>query len=160
MSARFRLTLAQLNPTVGDLAGNVQKAIAAHQAGADAGADYVALPEMFLCGYQVQDLVLRPAFTDDCARHLLDLAKACADGPALGIGAPLREGHEVFNCYFVLQNGKVHTALKKHHLPHTHVFDEHRFYEVGPIATNSTCGSTRWCRAWSRRSCRWFISTW
>jgi len=133
MSAKFRLTMAQLNATVGDLAGNAAKAKAAHAKGAAVGADYVALPEMFLCGYQAQDLVLRRAFVADCERYLTELAEACADGPALGIGAPMREGHEVFNCYFVLSGGKIAVTLKKHHLPHTHVFDEHRFYEIGPI---------------------------
>jgi len=105
--------------------------------------DYVALPEMFLCGYQAQDLVLRRAFVADCQRYLQELAEACADGPALGIGAPMREGHEVFNCYFVLQGGKIAVSLKKHHLPHTHVFDEHRFYEVGPINGPYRIGDVR-----------------
>ncbi|TVS02911.1 MAG: NAD+ synthase, partial [Rhodobacteraceae bacterium] len=62
MSDRFRLTLAQLNPTLGDITGNAAKARAAWDKGRTAGADMVALPEMFLSGYQTQDLVWRPAF--------------------------------------------------------------------------------------------------
>jgi NAD+ synthase len=68
MAGRFRLTLAQLNPTMGDLAGNRAKALEAHRAGQASGADFVALPEMFLVGYQPQDLVLKPAFVADCRR--------------------------------------------------------------------------------------------
>ena len=62
MTDRFRLTLAQLNPTVGDLAGNAQRAFEAWQTAKAAGADMVALTEMFITGYNVQDLILKPAF--------------------------------------------------------------------------------------------------
>ena len=66
MTDRFRLTLAQLNPVVGDLAGNCARARDAFEAAKAAGADMLALPEMFLTGYQTQDLVLKPAFLRDC----------------------------------------------------------------------------------------------
>jgi NAD+ synthase len=82
----FRLTMAQLNPTVGALAQNADKAREAWAAGKAAGAHLVALPEMFLSGYQVQDMVQKPAFLADCARHLAQLAADCADGPALAPG--------------------------------------------------------------------------
>ena len=81
MIDRFRLTLAQLNATVGDLAGNAALALDAWAQGRDAGANMVALPEMFLTGYQTQDLVLKPAFLRDCHAALDALAAACADGP-------------------------------------------------------------------------------
>ncbi len=68
---RVRLTRAQLNPTVGDLRGNAAKARDAWSAGKEAGADMVALPEMFLSGYQCQDLVMTPAFVADC-RDILE----------------------------------------------------------------------------------------
>ncbi len=89
MADRFRLSLAQLNPTVGDLRGNAALARAAWSQAKDAGADMVAFPEMFLTGYQLQDLVRKPAFAADVQRVLADLAAACADGPAIGIGGPL-----------------------------------------------------------------------
>src|SRR6056297_187426 len=96
---RFRLTMAQLNPTVGALARNAEKARAAWAEAKAAGADMVALPEMFLAGYQAQDMVRKPAFVEDCARHLAQLAADCADGPALGIGLPHAEGPSLFNTY-------------------------------------------------------------
>lgn len=133
MSARFRLTLAQLNPVVGDLAGNAAKARAAWAAGRAAGAGLVALPEMFLTGYQTQDLVMKPAFAADVAGHLDALAADCADGPALAIGAPWRDGRDLFNGYFVLEGGRVAARILKHHLPNDGVFDERRLYASAPI---------------------------
>ncbi len=94
MATHFRLTLAQLNPVVGDLAGNAARARAAwEQARAD-GADMVALPEMFITGYQTQDLILKPAFHKAAIATIEALARDCADGPAIGIGGPvLHNGH-------------------------------------------------------------------
>ncbi|EAR50451.1 NAD(+) synthase [Oceanicola granulosus HTCC2516] len=134
MSERFRLTIAQANPTVGDLAGNAARARAAWEAGRAAGAQMVVLPEMFLAGYQTQDLVQKPAFVADCQRHLETLAEACADGPALGIGAPVIEGTALYNGYFILCNGRVHAAMRKFHLPNYTVFDEERLYEHGSFS--------------------------
>ncbi|MEO1688059.1 MAG: nitrilase-related carbon-nitrogen hydrolase, partial [Pseudomonadota bacterium] len=101
MTETFRLTLAQLDPRVGDVAGNAAKARAAWAAGREAGAHLVALPEMFLAGYQPQDLVLKPAFLAACAAQIEALAEACADGPALGIGAPIADPGGVANAWFV-----------------------------------------------------------
>ena len=92
MPATFRLTLVQANPSVGDLAGNAALAKQAWAAGKAAVADLVALTEMFLTGYQTQDLVLKPAFVAAVADALAQLAAEFADGPALGIGAPHRAG--------------------------------------------------------------------
>ena len=74
MPGGFRLTMAQLDPTLGDIAGNRAKALAAHGAGIAAGADFVALPELFLTGYQPQDLALKPAFV----AHAMAEAEALA----------------------------------------------------------------------------------
>ncbi len=133
MTAKFRLTLAQLNPTVGALTDNAAKAKSAWQAGREAGAALVALPEMFLTGYQTQDLIMRPAFEADAACHLADLAAACADGPALAIGAPWREGARLYNAYHVLEGGAVKARILKHHLPNDGVFDEVRLYTSAEI---------------------------
>ena len=134
MPQKFRLTLAQLNPTVREYAGKAEKALKAHKAGAAAGADLVALPEMFLTGYQTQDLVMKPAFLAENEAALVALARACADGPALAIGAPLREDGKLFNAYFLLEGGKVRVIARKHHLPNEDVFDEHRLFDSAPIS--------------------------
>ncbi len=143
MNSTFRLTLGQLNPTVGDLSANSAKARAAHDRAKKAGADMLALPEMFLTGYQTQDLVRKPAFIADVLAHVEELAADCADGPAIGIGAPLLEEGRLFNAYFILQNGKIGTVLRKHHLPNTHVFDEKRLFDPGPVSGPVRVGSTR-----------------
>jgi NAD+ synthase len=134
MSDRFRLTLAQLNPIVGDLGGNAAKSRAAWVQAKEAGADMLALPEMFITGYQVQDLVLKPAFTADAMAHVTQLARDCADGPAIGIGGPLVDGTGLFNAWFVLQDGEIRAAVRKHHLPNTHVFDECRLFDNGDVS--------------------------
>ena len=131
MAERFRLSLAQLNPTVGDLRGNAAQAKAAWAQAKAAGADMVAFPEMFLTGYQLQDLVGKPAFAADVQQVLAQLAQDCADGPAIGIGAPLPGGDKPFNGYFILQGGKIAAQVMKHHLPNYNVFDEKRYYHAG-----------------------------
>ncbi len=134
MPENFLITLAQLNPVLGDISGNVAKAMAAHQQAKTAKADLLALPEMFLTGYQTQDLILKPAFQADAAAQLLHLAQECADGPAMAIGAPLVENGMLYNAYFLLQNGKVNVVARKHHLPNEDVFDEQRLFDSGAIS--------------------------
>jgi len=143
MADRFRLSLAQLNPTVGDLRGNAAQARAAWAEAKAAGADMLALPEMFLTGYQLQDLVRKPAFAADVQRVLADLARDCADGPAIGIGGPLPGGDKPFNAYFVLQDGKIAAQVLKHHLPTYKVFDEKRYYHAGDPAGPVRVGPLR-----------------
>ncbi|MEM6593590.1 MAG: NAD+ synthase [Pseudomonadota bacterium] len=133
MTHKFRLTLAQLNPTVGDFAGNAAKARDAWAAAKNAGAQMLALPEMFMTGYQVQDLAMKPAFTEHATRMVSELAEACAEGPAIGIGHPLQQDDQLYNAYSILKDGKVTTRVLKHELPNFNVFDEKRVYERGPI---------------------------
>ena len=138
MVDRFRLTLAQSNPTVGALGANADLAFEAWQAGRDAGAQMVALPEMFVTGYQTQDLIRRPAFAAEVLTTLEALALRCADGPALGIGGPLAREGRLYNAYYVLDGGRIAASVLKHHLPNDAVFDEVRLFssaEVsGPVA--------------------------
>ena len=143
MSDKFCLSLCQLNPTVGDIAGNAAKAVTAHHRGKQKNVDFVALPEMFLTGYQTQDLVTKPAFLDTVAMALANLAKDCADGPALGIGAPVVENGKLYNGYFVLKNGTVHALTRKHHLPNNQVFDEKRLFESAEISGPFSLGPIR-----------------
>ena len=143
MSDVFRITLAQLNPTVGDLAGNAAKAREVWQAGKDAGSDLVALPEMFITGYNAQDLIRKSAFTAAAIAEIKALAEACADGPALAIGGPWVEERSLFNGYFILMNGKIRSVIQKHHLPNDLVFDEVRIFDSGPIGGPYSVGPTR-----------------
>jgi NAD+ synthase len=141
MTQSFRLTMAQLNPTVGDIAGNADLARDAWAQGKAAGADVVALPEMFLVGYQTQDLIAKPAFVADAMAHLHALAKDCADGPALSIGGPLMEDERLYNAYFTLRGGEIASCARKHFLPNFNVFDEVRLFKsadiAGPYALNN-----------------------
>ena len=134
MTDRFRITLGQLNPTVGDLPGNAAKARAAWAQARDAGADMLALPEMFITGYQTQDLVLKAAFTRDAMAEIESLARDCADGPAIGIGGPLADGAKLYNAYWILQHGRVLTQVLKHELPYKQLFDELRLFDQGALS--------------------------
>ncbi len=143
MAERFRITLGQLNPTVGDLAGNAALAHRAWEEGRDAGADLVALPEMFLTGYNAQDLVMKPAFQVAAIAHLEALAEVCADGPPLAIGSLWIEGTDLYNAYVILRNGKIASQVLKHHLPNEAVFDEVRIFDAGPLGGPYSVGGTR-----------------
>jgi len=133
MADAFRLTLAQLNPAVGAIAANAALALQAWAQGRAAGADMVALTEMFLTGYQTQDLVLKPAFVAAAMAEVDRLAQATADGPALGIGAPHLKSGQCFNAYYVLQQGRIAATILKHDLPNDSVFDEHRLFTAAPL---------------------------
>ena len=143
MADKFRLTLAQMNPTVGALASNVAKARAAWQDGRQARADMVALTEMFITGYQTQDLVLKPAFVTAAMAAIEALARDCADGPALGVGGPFRDDSGLYNAYWVLKDGKVAARVLKHHLPNDTVFDEERLYASAPVSGPYAVGAVR-----------------
>ena len=143
MTDRFRVTLAQLNPVMGDLEGNAAKAREAWQQGRDAGADLVALPEMFIAGYNPQDLLLKPAFQAAAIEAVRKLAADCADGPALAIGGPWVEGAQLFNAYFILKGGKIANTVLKHNLPNEMVFDEVRIFDSGPLGGPYSVGNTR-----------------
>lgn len=133
MTDTFKMMLAQLNPVVGDIAGNVAKARGAWDAGRAAGADMVALTEMFVTGYQTQDLILKPAFVAAAVAAVERLAVDCADGPALGIGGPVPHGGKLYNGYYVLEGGRVHARVLKHHLPNDAVFDEKRVFASADV---------------------------
>ncbi len=143
MTDRFRLTLAQLNPTLGALAANAAKARAAWEEGRAAGADMVALTEMYISGYQTRDLVMKPAFYRDAMATIESLARDCADGPALGIGGPFADPSGLYNAYWILQGGKVAARVLKHHLPNDTVFDEVRQFASGPVSGPYRIGPLR-----------------
>ena len=143
MAETFRITLAQMNPTVGDIAGNIALARRAWHQGRDAGADLVALTEMFVTGYQTQDLILKPAFADAAIAAIESLAVELAEGPALGIGGPARRGGRLHNAYYILHAGRIHATVLKHHLPNTDVFDEKRVFSSADVAGPYRLGPIR-----------------
>ena len=153
MSQTFRLTLAQLNPTVGAIEANVAMAYEAWQQGRAAGAQMVALTEMFVTGYQTQDLILKPAFAAHAERAVADLAARIVDGPALGIGAPHSRDGLLYNAYYILEGGRIAATVLKHELPNDGVFDEKRLfasaplqgpYRVGPLRIGSPICEDAW----------------
>jgi NAD+ synthase len=133
MTQRFRLALAQLNPTVGDPAGNADKAMEAWRQAKAAGADALMLPELFLSAYPPEDLVLKPAFQDACRKACDLLAKKTALGPAILLGLPWAEGGKLYNAFAVLDQGAVQSVRFKVDLPNYGVFDEKRVFEPGPL---------------------------
>lgn len=143
MTDRVRITLAQLNPTLGDLEGNAAKARSAWKKGRDSGSDFVVLPEMFITGYQTQDLVLKAGFVDHAVAQVEALARECADGPALGIGTPWRKDGKLFNAFFVCEGGRIIARVLKHKLPHKQLFDEMRLFDEGPVSGPYAIGGVR-----------------
>jgi NAD+ synthase len=133
MTDEFKLTMAQLNACVGDFEGNLKKARDAFYLACKEGADMLVLPEMFLTGYQVQDLVQKKAFIDDAQNKLIEFAKECSDGPTIGIGVPFQDAGKLYNAYAILQDGGILTQICKHHLPNYKVFDEKRVFDSGEI---------------------------
>src|SRR5207248_11057357 len=94
----FKSTLAQLNPTVGDVTGNAAKARAARDRAKADGADLVVLPELFICGYPPEDLVLKPAFQAACRAAVEELARETAGGgPAVLTGTAWVEAGKLYH---------------------------------------------------------------
>src|SRR5918911_1525856 len=129
----LKLALAQLNPTVGDILGNLNKARETRAEAARLGADVVMFPEMFLAGYPPEDLVLKPAFQDACRSACEDLARDTADGgPAALIGLPWAEDG-LYNAYALLDGGAITAVRFKVDLPNYGVFDEKRVFVPAPL---------------------------
>lgn len=126
------ISMAQLNPIVGDVTGNADLV---RQARKNAGAvDLVVCGELVLAGYPPEDLVLKGAFLDKIANAVSDLAAETADGgPALLVGAPWRVGDGIFNAALLLDCGAVQAVTVKHKLPNYGVFDEVRLFTPGPL---------------------------
>jgi NAD+ synthase len=130
MTDRLVIALAQLNPTLGAIRANMVKAKAACLGAT--GADLVLFPELFICGYPPEDLVLRPSFVAQCRAAVEELALDTKNGPAILMGTPWREGGKLYNAVALLANGKVETLRYKFDLPNYGVFDEKRVFQPGP----------------------------
>ena len=125
----MRIALAQVNPTVGDLAGNSQLIVGWMEKARDAGADIVCFPELAITGYPPEDLVLKPAFVRDNLAQLSVIAQA-AKGIAVVVGFVDEDG-DLFNAAGFLQDGEVKAVYHKVFLPNYGVFDEKRYFEPG-----------------------------
>jgi NAD+ synthase len=131
---RLAITLAQLNPIVGDVAGNAEKVRVARKRAAADGADLVIFPEMFIAGYPPEDLVLKPAFQAACRAAVEALARETADGgPALILGTPWVEEGKLHNAVTLLDGGFIAALRFKVDLPNYGVFDEKRVFVPGPM---------------------------
>jgi NAD+ synthase len=133
-SDRLAIAAAQLNPIMGDIDGNAERARRARAEAAGEGADLVALPELFLCGYPPEDLVLKPALQAACRAKIEELARETSDGgPALLIGTPWVEEGKLYNAYCLLAGGAIAALRFKVDLPNYGVFDEKRVFVPGPM---------------------------
>lgn len=127
------IALAQLNPTVGDLAGNAARARAAHAEAARLGAGLIVFSELFLTGYPPEDLVLKRAFQDAARATLEELATAFVSGPAALIGTIWRQDDKLYNAVVLLEGGRIAAVRLKVDLPNYGVFDEKRVFSAGPL---------------------------
>ena len=131
MTDRYRIALAQLNPVMGDVAGNLGRARAARAQVMEA--DVILFSEFFITGYSPEDLVLKPALQDDARAAVEELAKDTASGPAILMGTPWMDGGKLYNAVALLEGGKVAGLTFKHDLPNYGVFDEKRVFAAGPL---------------------------
>jgi len=125
------LALAQFNPTVGDVAGNLAKIREARAAGS--ACDLVVCSELALIGYPPEDLVLRPAVIDATHHAIDDLAADTVTGPAVLATTPWRDDGRVYNAAVLLEGGRIAAVRYKHELPNYGVFDEKRVFAAGQL---------------------------
>ena len=142
MAETLKIALAQLNPTMGDIAGNLALLRKARAEAAAKGADLMIATEMVITGYPTEDLVLKPMFLDAARAAVEELARDTADGgPGVILGGPWREDAaakpplygKVFNTAYLLDGGNIVTQRAKHDLPNYGVFDEKRVFGAGPL---------------------------
>ncbi len=126
----MRVAIAQLGQRVGDLASNAKAILDAVGGARRVGADLVVTPELSLCGYPPEDLLLRSDFVDACARELAPLAASIGD-EAVVVGFPERSNGALYNAAAVLRAGKVEVVYRKQALPNYTVFDEARYFTPG-----------------------------
>jgi NAD+ synthase len=134
MAAEITVALAQINPTVGDVPGNVERIRQYRARAAEAGANLVVFTELVVVGYPPEDLVLKTALQDEARSAVERLAEETGDGgPAMIVGAPWVEKGELYNAALLLREGEVAGARFKHDLPNYGVFDEKRVFAAGPV---------------------------
>ncbi len=130
MTDKLIIALAQVNPTLGAIGENLARAREVLWQSPDA--DLILFPELFICGYPPEDLVLRPSFVEACREAVESLARDTANGPAMLIGLPWRENGKLHNSVALLANGRIEALRHKFDLPNYGVFDEKRVFDPGP----------------------------
>lgn len=134
MTDRLVLALAQINPTVGAIKGNLERIGQVRAEAAAQGADLVVFPELVVSGYPPEDLVLKPFFLDQVEAAVTAFAAQTGDGgPAVLLGAPWRQQGRVYNAAVLLDQGRVAAVRLKHDLPNYGPFDEKRVFAAGPM---------------------------
>lgn len=134
MTDSLKIALAQINPIVGDIAGNAVKIRGARAQAASGGADLVIFSELAFVGYPPEDLMLKPAFQEEAEQAALALAADTSDGgPAMLLGSSWREDGNLYNAALLLDGGEVSASRYKHDLPNYGVFDEKRIFQAGPL---------------------------
>ena len=143
MADRLRIALAQLNPKVGDLNGNLALAKGALADAVAAKADILMLSELFLTGYFPEDLFFKPRFIDDALATAAELVRATR-GTAVSLLLPTvwREGHHLYNAVVLAEDGKVIARRYKRELPNDDVFYEKRYFNRGPLPEPVTIKGT------------------
>ena len=142
----MRIALAQMNPTIGDVAGNTEKILGFIDRARKENADLVVFPELAVVGYPPKDLLLKPELIAGCAEAIERIAASCTDIAAI-VGYPCvsekDKGRPLHNAAAVCVGGRVVDRRLKHLLPTYDVFDEHRYFEPGKAVDLTTVGDTK-----------------
>ena len=134
MTDSLKVALAQLNPKVGDVAGNLAKVRLAREEARKQGADVVLTAELVLAGYFPEDLLLKPAFQRQCHDAVEALRADTRDGgPAVFVATPWREEDKLYNAIIALDKGEIIGKRFKVDLPNYGVFDDKRVFAPGPM---------------------------
>ena len=133
MDKKLKIALAQLNPLVGDVSGNIEKLISI-RSNLNTDIDILVAPELYVSGYPIDDLVLREDFLNLVESEINKLVKCTKDNKsAIIVGAPRKDNNHIKNSVFVIENGNIVSIKDKYELPNTGVFDEQRIFKQGSL---------------------------
>ena len=133
MNKKLKIALAQLNPLVGDVSGNIEKLISI-RSNLNSDIDILVAPELYVSGYPIDDLVLREDFLNLVESEINKLVQCTKDNKsAIIVGAPRKDNNHIKNSVFVIENGNIVSIKDKYELPNTGVFDEQRIFKQGSL---------------------------
>ena len=142
MNKNLRIAIAQINSTVGDIEGNCRKILSNVRDAKQFGAYIVVFPELAVCGYPPEDLLLKPSFTEENLRAIKALAVAI-EGITAIVGFVDRTDKELHNSAAIISGGKIKSIYRKMHLPNYSVFDEERYFKEGASPTVFAVGGIK-----------------